>query len=38
MCVIAGYIGDREAAPILVEMLHHQQHFDGSLSTGIATV
>ena len=38
MCVIAGYIGDRDAAPILVEMLRRQQHFDGSLSTGIATV
>lgn len=38
MCVIAGYAGDRDAAPILVEMLRRQQFFDGSLSTGIATI
>lgn len=38
MCVIAGYIGDRPAAQILVEMLRRQQCFDGSLSTGIATI
>ena len=38
MCVIAGYTGNRPAAPILIEMLRRQQHFDGSLSTGIATI
>lgn len=38
MCVIAGYAGNRPAAPILIEMLRRQQFFDGSLSTGIATI
>ena len=38
MCVIAGYAGNKPAALILVEMLRRQQFFDGSLSTGIATI
>lgn len=38
MCNIAGYIGDRPAAPILIEMLRRQQWLDGGLSTGIATI
>ena len=38
MCVIAGYAGNKPAAPILVDMLRKQQFFDGSLSTGIATI
>lgn len=38
MCVIAGYVGDRPAAEVLVEMLRRQQNFDGALSTGIATI
>ena len=38
MCNIAGYAGNRQAAPILLEMLRNQQDFDGGLSTGIATV
>ena len=38
MCNIAGYVGNRQAAPILLEMLRAQQDFDGGLSTGVATV
>ena len=38
MCNIAGYAGDRQAAPILLEMLRAQQDFDGGLSTGVATI
>lgn len=38
MCNIAGYAGNRQAAPILLEMLRAQQDFDGGLSTGVATV
>ena len=38
MCNIAGYIGNRPAAPILIEMLRKQEFYDGGLATGIATV
>ena len=38
MCNIAGYAGNRQAAPILLEMLRAQQDFDGGLSTGVATI
>ena len=38
MCNIAGYIGNRQAAPILLEMLRRQQPYDGDMSTGIATL
>ena len=38
MCVIAGYAGNRRAAPILIDMLRREQFFDGGLSTGIATI
>lgn len=38
MCNIAGYTGSRRAAPILLEMIKKQEYFDGSLSTGIATI
>lgn len=38
MCNIAGYAGNRNAAPILLEMLRKQQDFDGGLSTGVATI
>lgn len=38
MCNIAGYAGERNAAPILLEMLKRQQDFDGGVCTGIATI
>ena len=38
MCNIAGYAGNKQAAPILLEMLRRQAHFDGGFSTGIATI
>ena len=38
MCTIAGYVGSKRAAPILIEMLRREQFFDGGLSTGIATI
>ena len=38
MCNIAGYVGSRQAAPILIEMLRAQEEFDGCMGTGIATV
>lgn len=37
MCNIAGYVGERRAAPILLEMLRRQQGFDGGACTGITT-
>lgn len=37
MCNIAGYIGSREAAPILVEMMKRQEGFGGGYYTGLAT-
>lgn len=38
MCNIAGYLGNKPAAPILLEMLRRQQPYDGDMSTGIATI
>ena len=38
MCNIAGYVGERAAAPILLEMLRRQQDYDGGMCAGIATV
>lgn len=38
MCTIAGYAGQKRAAPILIDMLRREQFFDGGLSTGIATI
>lgn len=38
MCNIAGYSGNRQAAPILLEMLRKQEPYDGDMSTGIATI
>lgn len=38
MCNIAGYAGNRQAAPILIEMLRKQEEFDGCMGTGIVTV
>ena len=38
MCNIAGYTGNRRAAPILIEMIRREQFMDGGQSTGIATI
>ena len=38
MCNIAGYAGNRQAAPILLEMLRKQEPYDGDMSTGVATI
>ena len=37
MCNIAGYVGNRQAAPILVEMLKKQEGLAGGYYTGIVT-
>ncbi|MBE6588955.1 MAG: hypothetical protein E7643_02135 [Ruminococcaceae bacterium] len=38
MCNIAGYIGNKQAAPILIDLLRRQQYYDGGAGTGIATI
>jgi len=38
MCNIAGYTGNKQAAPILLEMIRRQQPYDGDMSTGIVTI
>lgn len=38
MCNLAGYAGERRAAPILLEMLKKQEGFGGGYYTGIATI
>lgn len=38
MCNIAGYIGTKQAAPILVEMMKNQEGYCGGYYTGIATI
>lgn len=38
MCNIAGYIGERRAAPILIEMLRAQEGLNAGFYTGIATL
>ena len=38
MCNIAGYVGTRPAAPILMEMMRQQEGWDGGFFTGIATI
>ena len=38
MCNIAGYIGERRAAPILIEMLRAQEGLNAGFYTGIATM
>ena len=38
MCNIAGYAGNKQAAPILLEMLRRQQPYDGDMSTGVAVI
>ena len=38
MCNIAGYIGKKQAAPILLDLLRRQECYDGGAGTGIATI
>lgn len=38
MCNIAGYVGSREAAPILIEMMRKEEAFAGGFYTGLATL
>lgn len=38
MCNIAGYVGERDAAPILIEMLRAEEGIDAGFYTGLATV
>ena len=38
MCNIAGYVGEKRAATILIEMLKRQEGFDGGVCTGITTL
>ena len=38
MCNIAGYVGTRDAAPILIEMLKREEGFAGGFYSGIATI
>jgi len=38
MCNIAAYAGERNAAPILIDMLRREEAFDGYMGTGIVTV
>ena len=38
MCNIAGYVGERPAAPILIEMMLREEGFGGGYYTGIATL
>lgn len=38
MCNIAGYIGGKQAAPILIDMLKRQEGFCGGYYTGIITI
>ena len=38
MCNIAGYVGNKNAAPILIEMLRREEGFDAGYYTGIATL
>ena len=38
VCNIAGYAGERRAAPILIEMIRRQESLNGGHYTGIATI
>ena len=38
MCLIAGYSGTKNAAPILIDMLKKIEYYDGGRATGIATI
>ena len=38
MCNIAGYVGTKPAAPILIDMMRKQEGLDAGVYTGIATI
>lgn len=38
MCVIAGYIGNEQAAPILIDMLRREEGLAGGFYTGLVTI
>lgn len=38
MCNIAGYVGTKRAAPILLDMIRRQEGYAGGYYTGIATI
>lgn len=38
MCNIAGYVGEKRAAPILLDMIKHEEGFGAGFYTGIATI
>lgn len=38
MCNIAGYVGQKQAAPILIEMMRKQEGFNAGYYTGLATI
>ena len=38
MCNIAAYVGDRPAAPIIIEMIRRQEGLNGGFFTGLATI
>lgn len=38
MCVIAGYIGNEQAAPVLIDMLRREEGLAGGYYTGLVTI
>ncbi|MBQ7118968.1 MAG: hypothetical protein IJO09_02030 [Oscillospiraceae bacterium] len=38
MCNIAGYVGKRDAAPIIIEMMRREEGFAGGYYSGLATI
>jgi len=38
MCNIAGYVGEKNAAPILIDMMRKEEGWDAGFYTGIATL
>ena len=38
MCVLCAYVGNQPAAPIMLDMLEHQEGFWGGYYTGLATI
>ncbi len=38
MCNIAGYVGTKRAAPILIEMLKKEEYYNAGFYSGIATI